>query len=327
MCGIFGGIGRVDNGTIRALAIANRARGKESLGFFDSSGRVAKSAGDPLDVLATAEVASFLNRSCAKSWFVAGHTRLATRGDITRKNAHPFRFGNVVGAHNGMVDAPSRYAVDSMFLFDRLATRPTIQDALGDVSGYWGLSWFDGAAFYLQAHDNEIYLAKAKGAYYFSSDGDHLLAALGARKLTRLHNGATLRWRAGEAEPQRLAEFISKSPVFYGERWRTTGAAKPSGKAKAKPSGKAKGATVAAKLPATAKPSPRDWELLAPEEYDYCDALAVQQGHASFDDFMHFMGLVNEVDGYDALLDCAASSKCARKEDSFWGEGDDYKTN
>ena len=43
MCGIFGGIGRnVNPAIIRALAIANKARGKDSLGFFDSSGKCVK---------------------------------------------------------------------------------------------------------------------------------------------------------------------------------------------------------------------------------------------------------------------------------------------
>ena len=46
MCGIFGGIGRnVNPAIIRALAIANKARGKDSLGFFDSSGKCVKAQG------------------------------------------------------------------------------------------------------------------------------------------------------------------------------------------------------------------------------------------------------------------------------------------
>ena len=47
MCGLFGGFGKPSPSIIRGLAIANRDRGIDSLGFFDSQGRIAKHAGDP----------------------------------------------------------------------------------------------------------------------------------------------------------------------------------------------------------------------------------------------------------------------------------------
>ena len=50
MCGIFGAIGHHANmGTIRALALANRERGTDSLGFFSSSGKFVK-RGRPLSL-------------------------------------------------------------------------------------------------------------------------------------------------------------------------------------------------------------------------------------------------------------------------------------
>ncbi|MCA1558695.1 MAG: class II glutamine amidotransferase, partial [Acidobacteria bacterium] len=35
---------------------------------------------------------------------VLGHTRKATTGEVTRRNAHPFSIGGIIGAHNGIVD-------------------------------------------------------------------------------------------------------------------------------------------------------------------------------------------------------------------------------
>ena len=88
MCGIFGAIGKPNENIIRALALANRERGEDSLGFFASNGKTAKRAGDPLHVLSERKISDFLAQA-GKYWFLAGHTRAATRGAITSKNVAP----------------------------------------------------------------------------------------------------------------------------------------------------------------------------------------------------------------------------------------------
>jgi hypothetical protein len=134
---------------------------------------MAKRAGDPLDVLPS--IHDYLDLACRKSWFVAGHTRAATRGKATDENAHPFRYGRIIGAHNGIVSAPKEYAVDSMFLFDRLnQCKGDYQSAFADVAGWWGLTWFDGERFYIQAFGAEIAIARKGRTWYYSSDWRHL---------------------------------------------------------------------------------------------------------------------------------------------------------
>jgi hypothetical protein len=222
MCGIFGGIGNnLNTGIIRALAIANRERGKQSMGLFDSNGKAIKAGIDPLKALAHAEFSAFVNT--ADRWFLAGHTRHATHGKINDTNAHPFRFGRIIGAHNGIVHTPRdrNYTVDSEYLFDQLnRCDGNYQTAFADIDGYWGLSWFDGSAFYLQAHANEVCIGLADdNNYYYSSDAEHLAACIGtADKICTLSKGKTIRFNDGISSPVMMPDFVTNCTTEF-DRW------------------------------------------------------------------------------------------------------------
>jgi asparagine synthetase B (glutamine-hydrolysing) len=215
MCGIFGAIGRnLNPGIIRALALINRERGTDSLGFFSNSGKMCKRAGDPIGCLGDADFADFIDKSCYKGWFIAGHTRLATRGRVTTRNAHPFRFGRIIGCHNGCVDLPrkSNYAVDSEYLFDSLnKENGDYQKAFAEIAGYWTLAWFDGSDFYLQAHDNEVCIGRDKcGNWYYSSDWRHLEACTGPlHNVAIISDGVTIRFTVKSRKYERLPTFVS----------------------------------------------------------------------------------------------------------------------
>lgn len=224
MCGIFGAIGKsINPGIIRALALANRERGTDSLGFFGSSGASVKRAGDPLACLADSEFSAFVDNP---GWFVAGHTRHATHGKVTDENAHPFRFGSIIGAHNGIVQYPRdrNYRVDSEYLFDELNRhKGDYQAAFADITGYWGLSWFDGTFFYLQAHDNDIAVGcDRRGTWYYSSDWMHLEACASPRKIRILSRGNTLRFSASGGK-ERLPKFVSTARYLKFDKSRTNG--------------------------------------------------------------------------------------------------------
>jgi hypothetical protein len=211
MCGIFGAIGtRINPGIIRALAIVNRERGTDSLGFFNNTGKIIKRAGDPIGCLGDEDFADYIERSCCKGWFLAGHTRAATRGIVNTENAHPYRYGRYVGCHNGVVDAPNSYAVDSMYLFDRLnCAAGDYQAAFAGIAGYWALAWFDGESFYLQSHNNEVAIGKDKsGTWYYSSDWTHLDACVKIVDcMTLLGAGETIRFSIKSGKYETLAPF------------------------------------------------------------------------------------------------------------------------
>lgn len=232
MCGIFGGIGeKLNPGTIRALALINRERGTHSVGFFDNTGKMWKAGYDPLYALGNYGCGNFIDRACYKGWFIAGHTRHATTGAINRRNAHPFRFGRIIGAHNGCVTFPRNrnYRVDSQYLFDLLNKhKGDYQTALEEVSGYWGLSWFDGCNFWLQAYDNEIAVGfDDEGNVYYSSDYIHLEACVvGMGHYEILKDGNTLKF-AVNGNCEFAKPFVSRTIP-----WGLSASAKSKGSAK-----------------------------------------------------------------------------------------------
>jgi len=184
-------------------------RGTDSLGFYDSSGRMIKAGCSPDKALAQPNITKWLNESekgsekFGPSWFIAGHTRQATRGKVNRQNSHPFRYGSIIGCHNGMVDAPKTYTVDSQYLVDTLnKAGGDYNAAWADISGYWGMAWFDGEAFYLQVHHGEIAIGRKDDCYYYSSSKSHLAACIGANDtIVNLKEGQTLKFtRDGQME-------------------------------------------------------------------------------------------------------------------------------
>lgn len=196
---------------------ANRERGTDSAGFFDSTGRMTKRAGDPADVLRADKVQKWLRVSQEHGWFIAGHTRYATRGAVNRRNSHPFRYGRIIGSHNGMVSAPSKFKVDSEYLFWLLNKHPgKYNEALKDVGGYFGLSWFDGTDFYLLCQHGELAVCEVDGVYYYSSSWKHLDSCTGVSS-TVLKDGEVWQFNASglvgrsRDKDSGVAPFVSTS--------------------------------------------------------------------------------------------------------------------
>lgn len=168
---------KVNVGIVEALARFNEERGHDSFGLFSSMGvikRVGRIGGGGFP---RAWIAA--NK---KSRYMVGHTRFATRGDVTRKNTHPFAYDRahkVMGSHNGVVPAPREYVVDSMWLFDVLASDGVEGLKSLHGRGSWGLAFVLDGEFYLAASNQELAVCVVDGVLYFSSDIFHLEQACG----------------------------------------------------------------------------------------------------------------------------------------------------
>lgn len=162
MCGLFGWDWKRDKMPRReervklalALAMLNDERGGTSWGFAHPS---------ETDVLVSRAMGHAVTGTSQMATFgtVMGHTRMPTRGAHTVENTHPFRFGTVIGAHNGMIynwdkmekKYPERasFEVDSMHLVAHLAEGKDVSE----LEGYGATTYIDTAV-----NNRRVFLAR-----------------------------------------------------------------------------------------------------------------------------------------------------------------------
>lgn len=113
MCGLSGAFGALtfkEEKAVKDLLIFNQVRGEDSTGVASVSRHLvngqhdillAKETGPPVYLFDTHRFTKVFGRN--NSAYIS-HNRYKTQGDISRKNAHPFLFDDIVGAHNGTID-------------------------------------------------------------------------------------------------------------------------------------------------------------------------------------------------------------------------------
>ena len=184
MCGLIGFTGKQEANPyiINQLMIANDSRGGHSTGYFDGNEFVkciGKSIGIHQEV-----------RQLKTSKFI-GHTRFSTHGARTLPNQHPFQYGEVIGAHNGVVHNYKEVGkefkceeteVDSQMIFKVLNKTNADFETLGKFSGALATLFTIGDNFYTYRKTNPLWVGRSKnGDVYFSSLRDVLVKC-------KLHN-------------------------------------------------------------------------------------------------------------------------------------------
>lgn len=183
MCGLFGimggGIQSSDLIILENLSYISAMRGTDSTGVAygnsnvhqkDKAAKVFKVNGDPFYFQFMAKNAKDID-SVFNNFFI-GHTRSATRGEMTPRAAHPYDFTGLVGAHNGTIKSYHHgfdgYPTDSARLYATIDEKG-IQEALNELN--------DDDAFALVWYDKETkkvnFLRNSLRPLYFAISHDH----------------------------------------------------------------------------------------------------------------------------------------------------------
>ena len=156
MCGHVGMAGVLtpqDEKAFHNMLIMDSVRGVDSTGVAvihrgEAGHHIAKGIGDPYRLMDRKSYdKSFIGFQRA----IIGHNRYATQGAVNDRNAHPYEFTSLIGAHNGtltnkwqLADARD-FTVDSENLYHHIETKG-LEDLMTIVLGAWALVWWDKEA-------------------------------------------------------------------------------------------------------------------------------------------------------------------------------------
>lgn len=169
-----------------AMLLINSMRGRDSTGVLgirkDKKAEFIKSVGDPWDLWAYKDYDQFSNRIVTDYTAILGHGRLATKGDINSKNAHPHRRGLISLIHNGTIsnfeelkkDYKTKFEVDSDLCANMIADIG-VEETAKKLRGAFAFIWYDEGAnlmHVLRNSERPLYLfhRAVKEQYLFSSD-------------------------------------------------------------------------------------------------------------------------------------------------------------
>lgn len=172
------------------LLVMDSLRGTDSTGIAViprvGEVKIAKELGDPYLLFDTKRHTKAMSGTQRG---IIGHNRYATIGNVTNKNAHPFEFTTLVGAHNGTLTSKWKlheakdFSVDSENLYHHI-DKLGLKDALENMAGAWALVWWDKvneSINFLRNQERPLYWAMTddKKFMYWASEAWMIDAALG----------------------------------------------------------------------------------------------------------------------------------------------------
>lgn len=183
MCGICGAIGTPDPKLFTALVMLNRERGTGGCGL--TNGReIIKSGLDPATHILGIPAEFFRSR------ILLGHTRKPTHGAVDTENSHPFTYGRITGAHNGVISnfeelkkkhpKIGKAVVDSeaiMYLLSKFGIK-SMENLRGSYAVWFLNNDTPERVFLFRNYGSPLHYAVVDGTTYFSSESAHLKIVL-----------------------------------------------------------------------------------------------------------------------------------------------------
>lgn len=225
MCGLIAGTGHIEPRRLVALGCLSESRGHDSAGVGWQAGdrlRTVKYAQNPL-VAFPVGLSPAIRHAARYGAPIIGHTRQATQGAVTARNAHPFldTESRIAWAHNGVILNDKhfgKFEVDSESLIFGIKKKD-----FSEFEGMFALVWIEDGKLHALRHRNPLYRGLKKGGVYLASESD-FLKEIGCHKIKELSPRFEYVWEndrliSTKAIKCKEAPAYERSAIFADEEW------------------------------------------------------------------------------------------------------------